>query len=83
MASRRQRAVLPGRGREDYGGDVTTGTTIQAGTPQLLFDTRLISLFARFAVAANGQRFLVPVPVSEASASPATVVINWTAGIKR
>jgi hypothetical protein len=41
------------------------------------------SLFARFAVTANGQRFLISVPVSEAVATPVTVVINWTAGIKR
>jgi eukaryotic-like serine/threonine-protein kinase len=61
---------------------VTIGATIQAGAPQPLFDTRIAHSFARFAVAANGQRFLVPVPVSEASATPATVVINWTAGIK-
>lgn len=63
--------------------DVSAGATFQAGVPQPLFGTHLISLFARFAVTANGQRFLVPAPVSEAISSPATVVVNWTAGIKR
>jgi Tol biopolymer transport system component len=62
---------------------VTTGATLQVGVPQPLFETHMSSLFARFAVTANGQRFLISVPVSEAVATPVTVVINWTAGIKR
>ena len=64
-------------------GPLGAGATFQAGVPQPLFETRINGPFARFAVTANGQRFLVPTPVSEAIASPATVVMNWTAGIKR
>ena len=63
--------------------EVTTGATLQAGVPQPLFETLISGPFARFAVTANGKRFLVPAPVSEASSTPVTVVINWTAGIKR
>jgi len=34
-------------------------------------------------VTADGQRFLVLVPVGDASSSPITVVLNWTAGLKK
>jgi len=63
--------------------EVTTGATFQAGVPQPLFETRISGQFVAFAVTANGQRFLVPSPMSEARSSPATVVINWMAGIRR
>jgi hypothetical protein len=54
----------------------------RAGVPPALFESRISSQFARFAVTPDGQRFLVPFPVNEGSSEPATVVINWTKGIK-
>lgn len=64
--------------------EVSAGATFRAGVAQPLFETGISSPFARFAVTANGQRFLVPAPIAaEASSSPATVVIDWTRGIKQ
>ena len=63
--------------------EVKTGSTFQAGTPQPLFETRETDFFGRYAVARDGQRFLMSTPVGEAGPTPATVVINWMAGIKR
>jgi hypothetical protein len=36
-----------------------------------------------YEVTADGQRFLIITPVEEASPSPFTVVLNWTAGLRR
>ena len=60
------------------------GPRFQVGTPKPLFDVRLqtIGLRSRYQVAANGQKFLVVVPL-EATYQPITVVTNWTAGLKR
>ena len=58
------------------------GATFQPGIPQPLFETHISSPFVRFAVTANGQRFLLPSPVTGVNTSPLTVVINWTRGIK-
>jgi Tol biopolymer transport system component/predicted Ser/Thr protein kinase len=62
--------------------EVTTGAIFRAGVPKPLFETRITGPYVRFAVTANGQRFLLPAPVGDAVPTPATVVINWTAGIK-
>ena len=59
------------------------GATFQAGTPRPLFETRLGPL-QFFAAVADGQRFLMPAPVEEEiSSTPATVVLNWTSGLRR
>jgi Tol biopolymer transport system component len=49
-----------------------------SATPKALFEVRLEHLVrrSRYQVAANGQRFLVNVPVQ--AASPFTVAVNWT-----
>jgi hypothetical protein len=62
--------------------DLTRGAA-QAGVPQPLFETRLTDWVIRYAVTRDGQRFLLPVSLGEAGPAPATVVINWTTGIKR
>jgi hypothetical protein len=36
-----------------------------------------------YAVKADGQRFLVNLPVGQDTSSPITVVLNWTAGLKK
>jgi serine/threonine protein kinase/Tol biopolymer transport system component len=61
--------------------DLRTGASFQAGVPQPLFETHITTMETRYAVTRDGQRFLLPVSLGEAG--PATVVINWTAGIKR
>jgi Tol biopolymer transport system component len=60
--------------------DVKTDSQVfESGTPKPLFDVRLQtgSWRTRYQVAANGQRFLVNVPLDVSSPSPITVVLNW------
>jgi hypothetical protein len=57
-----------------------TGSSFEPGVPKLLFERR----GARdFDVSRDGQRFLIPVLVDEGSPEPITVVLNWTADLKR
>ena len=58
--------------------EIKPGGTFQAGIPQALFEAALLNSSARFAVTANGQRFLIPTQVADGSFAPATVVVNWT-----
>jgi Tol biopolymer transport system component len=62
---------------------VNAGATFQVGIPESLFDTRITNPFARYAVSRDGQRFLIPSPLGETTSSPATVVLNWTAELKK
>ncbi|HEY3028155.1 MAG TPA: protein kinase [Pyrinomonadaceae bacterium] len=63
------------------------GNNFTAGTPKPLLDTRIatISFIASstYDVTRDGQRFLVITAVEESSPSPLTVVLNWTAGLKK
>jgi Tol biopolymer transport system component len=63
---------------------VKTGTAFESETPRALFETALpiTPLRQVYSVAPDGQRFLLASPV-EAASSPITVVLNWTAGLKR
>jgi Tol biopolymer transport system component len=70
----------------------TAGIAFESGTPKALFDTGYINLpsgggnYHTFAVARDGQRFLIPRPVStvpEDASSPIVVVLNWAAGRAR
>jgi serine/threonine protein kinase/Tol biopolymer transport system component len=70
---------------------IKSGANFDAGTPQALFeippdvgpwlqggvDQR------EYAVSSDGQRFLIGVKVGEESSAPLTVVVNWTAGLRR
>jgi hypothetical protein len=72
-------------------------STFGAGVPKALFEVRaeLRSDFAMpavpdaavnasyYAASGNGQRFLVSTLVGESTPTPLTVVLNWTAAIKR
>ena len=67
------------------------GTNFDAGTPQALFelppeppswiqggaDQRV------YAPSADGQRFLIGVPVGEEASAPITIVLNWPALLKK
>jgi Tol biopolymer transport system component len=65
---------------------------LEAGTPVALFPTRIgtganfapagFLARAQYAVAADG-RFLMNVTTDDAVTSPITVVLNWTAGLKK
>jgi serine/threonine protein kinase len=62
----------------------TNGQIFHPGVPKPLFEVRLETEARRshYQVAANGQKFLVNVPL-ESSPAPVTVVTNWTAGLKQ
>jgi Tol biopolymer transport system component len=57
----------------------TAGQSFEAGVPKLLFEIR----GSAWDVSADGKRFLIAVPVEERNAPPVTVVLNWTADLKR
>ena len=62
------------------------GATFQRGVPKALFDLRIPNFFdirARFAVTADGQKFLINNLVSEQSAAPIAMVMNWTGDLKK
>jgi hypothetical protein len=66
--------------------DVEYTPTLRFGVPKVLFETRL-SLLAgpsrRYGVSADGQRFLMNVPVGTDAVAPITVILNWAAGLKK
>jgi serine/threonine protein kinase len=64
--------------------------TFEADSPVALFDVHVgrfhSGIFAgmyQYDVTADGQRFLVNTLVEDSPAPPITVVLNWTAGLKR
>jgi Tol biopolymer transport system component len=65
----------------------TAGGRFEPGNPKALFPTRAVVIPGRFpavyAVTADGQRFLINTEGDEPVSQPATVVINWTAGLKK
>ena len=46
-------------------------------------EVSLVRQKQQYAVAPDGQRFLINVTVDESTASPITIVTNWTAGLKK
>ena len=65
------------------------GSVIEAGTPRALFDTGYFNLgpfpYHPYAVSADGQRFLIPRPVSrlgQDQVPPIAVVLNWAQAIQ-
>ena len=64
-----------------------TGTTLEPGTPVALFDTRIYGGGAdnqqgrQYDVTRDG-RFLINVTTDEATASPITLISNWT-GVRK
>jgi Tol biopolymer transport system component len=65
----------------------TGGTEFQFETPKPLFKTRMLSLegaiFREYDVSPDGQRFLIGTLVGESTAPPPTVIMNWTALLKK
>ncbi|MGI9168312.1 MAG: protein kinase domain-containing protein [Pyrinomonadaceae bacterium] len=66
--------------------DVKLGVIFESGVPKPLFGTRVITLTDfrnHYAVTADGQRFLINSRIEQTSATPISVVVNWTADLKR
>jgi eukaryotic-like serine/threonine-protein kinase len=65
------------------------GTTFQVGSATALFEAPLRGFLqgwensSRYDVTADGQRFLVNVPIESAASGPLVVVLNWTAGLEK
>jgi serine/threonine protein kinase len=66
--------------------EVKSGERYEVGVPRRLFEFRagngLITV-APYAVSADGQRFLLNTLVDESGGAPLTIVLNWTADLKR
>ena len=66
-------------------------TALEVGTAVPLFEARMVNgpnggvgrFRAQYDVTRDGQRFLLNVPIEETAPSPITVVLNWTAGLKK
>ena len=60
------------------------GETLEVGAERVLFDAHAVSaLGSVYDVTADGQRFLVNIPVDQKASAPITLVLNWTADLKR
>ena len=61
------------------------GRAPEAGFPKPLFDApqRGNDTTSHFDVTSDGQRYLIRAPSGESRSSPVTVVVNWTAGLKK
>jgi Tol biopolymer transport system component/predicted Ser/Thr protein kinase len=62
--------------------EVKAGAKFEAGLPKPLFDSHFPSGLSRFDVSKDG-RFLMPVQLEQSANAPMTVVVNWTAGLKK
>ena len=58
------------------------GASLDVGAIRPLFEVRGVS-GDEYDVTANGQRFLINTAVEQKASSPITLVINWTADLKR
>ena len=54
-----------------------------AGTPTTLFPAGVVSNNNMYAVTKDGQRFLVNRPQNAATATPLTVIVNWTSTLQK
>ena len=60
--------------------EVKPGATFQPGSPKALFDAHGAKTFD---AAADGRKFLLPIPDESALSEPVHVVLNWAAGLKK
>ena len=64
----------------------TGGTEFEFSAPKALFKTRMLGLtgnFHEYDVSPDGQRFLIGTLIGETKAAPPTVILNWTADLKK
>ena len=59
--------------------------SLKLGVPRPLFQTRLeVDSFARqYDVSADGKRFVLAQPLEESASVPITVIVNWSALLKK
>jgi len=63
-----------------------TGNELEFGSPKGLFQTWILSRFNishEYDVTPDGQRFLVGTLMRETKAPPPTVILNWTAALRK
>lgn len=64
----------------------TDGSEFEFSAPRVLFKSRLLLQFANFHefdVTPDGQRFLIGTRIGEPTAAPPTVILNWTAMLRK
>ena len=65
----------------------TGGTEFQFDTPKPLFKTRMLEseggIYHEYDVSPDGQRFLIGTLTGDSNTAPPTVILNWTAGLKK
>ena len=65
----------------------TSGAEFQFTAPKPLFKTRMLGLegaiFREYDVSPDGQRFLIGTLIGDPKAAPPTVIMNWTALLKK
>ena len=65
----------------------TNANNFEAGTPKVLFEARLVpgqpTGAGAYSVTRDGQRFLTNLLAEDSSPSPAVVVQNWTASLRK
>ena len=64
----------------------TGGGEFGFNAPKLLFKTRMLMWYGNvheYDVSPDGQRFLIGTLIGEPTASPPTVILNWTAALKK
>ena len=61
--------------------EAMAGQEFQVGTPTPLFQTPPGAIVGD--LTADGKRFLLVTPVGPSASVPFTVVLNWTAGLKK
>ena len=60
------------------------GDTLEIGAPHKLMEiSPSVSNLSLFDVTGNGQKFLLSLPVNPKSSNPLTLVVNWTADLKK
>jgi Tol biopolymer transport system component len=59
------------------------GASFDVGAVKPLFQMSTTGMNHRYAVSADGQRFLINSALEQATSGPITVVLNWTAGLKK
>ncbi|HMG32609.1 MAG TPA: hypothetical protein VKM94_01625, partial [Blastocatellia bacterium] len=66
---------------------IADGASFEPAVPKALFDLRVPGNLPGprnwYAVSKDGQRFLVTTNLEESTAQPTTVVLNWTADLKK
>ena len=84
MARRQRRDLLLVAGRDDDGVTGRDVEGLQGDDPEPLFATGLsLTNLRPYAVAGDGQRFLIPMSVDPRGSPPITVLSNWQASLPR